>query len=107
MSKGFPDYRRHISIDLAGCQTVYCFVDPCAFAKCEKHPQAVCRYVYGDFFCFVLAKNTRLPESCFFLVRIIVVVAMLGFTSVMNVWIAIKKIFVLIFTQQMIIKEQK
>jgi hypothetical protein len=27
----------------APCHTVYCFVDPCAFAKCEKHPEAVCQ----------------------------------------------------------------
>ncbi len=25
------------------CQTVYCFVDPCAIAKCENHPEAVCQ----------------------------------------------------------------
>lgn len=52
-----------------------------------------------------LSKN-RIPAGTF-LVLITVVVVMRGFILVMNALIAIKKIFFLIFTQQVIIKEQK
>merc|ERR1712110_441299 len=38
--------RRSISTTTTKCQQVYCFVDPCAFAKCEKHPEAVCKSNY-------------------------------------------------------------
>ncbi len=39
-----------LNIGSIECETVFCFVDPCSYAKCDKHPEAVCRYVNINFF---------------------------------------------------------
>ncbi len=73
-------------ICLGKCQQVYCFVDPCAFAKCDKHPEAVCKYVKNsEPFLYVIFQ--------FFVELTIAVVVMPGFMLLKNELNAIKNFF--------------
>ncbi len=86
LEKLFPILKSIKSNYLVECQMVYCFVDPCSFAKCDKHPEAICQYVNINFLLKIYYEN-------FVLVPIIVVVVMPGFILLVNVLNAAKTFF--------------